>query len=68
MERGQLLDVGDDEVLALEPTQRVDAGDTLDALYLWRDDPVLDGMEVGRLVRLADEAVAFGGDIAPVWL
>ena len=66
--RRHALHVGHDEIFLGVAAEGVDAGQPGRALELRRDDPVLHGAQVGRLVGLADEVIAFGRDVAAVGL
>ncbi len=57
-----------DEILAIIATEGVDAGNAGRAAELRGDDPFLDRVQVGGLVRFADEVFAFRRDVAAVTL
>ena len=66
--RRHTLDVGNDEIFLGVAAKGVDASQTRRALELRRDDPVLHGPQVGRLVGIADEVIALRRDVAAIAL
>ena len=65
---GHALHVGHDEIFLGVAAKGVDPRQSFRAFELRRDDPILDGAQIGCLIGLADKVIAFRRDVAAVSL
>src|SRR3546814_18649826 len=63
-----VLHIGHDEELLGVPANRVDAGEARSVLEQRRDDPVLRGAQVGRLVLSGRQSLVFWRDVTALGL